>query len=127
MEVPVSGAFTTTLLLDAGADVASASPMQITFDPKLLSLTDATPGDLFSRDGQQPVFVRNIMNDMGLATVQFSRGPGGAPVSAPGTLVTLRFQAVGRGSTTVNAGITIRNSQGLLIGSSSPQMAVEIK
>ena len=107
--------------------MASASPVQIGFDPKLLSLTDVSAGSLFSKDGQQPVFSRNIMNDMGLATIQFSR-PSDAPgVSGPGGLLTLRFQALGRGATAVTGNITIRNSRGLLIGSATPQLPVSLK
>jgi hypothetical protein len=89
---------------------------------------DVSPGDLFSRDGVQPVFARDIQNDQGLATIQIGRAPGATGVNAPGTLVTLRFQAIAPGVTTVGAlNVTIRNSQARAIGSSAPQLAVSIK
>jgi general secretion pathway protein D len=128
VEPVASGTFTVQLVLAGGTDIASASPIQIQFDPKALTLADITAGDLFSRDGQQPAFTRNIMNDMGLATIQFTRPPGAPGVAGPGTLATLRFQAVGRGSTTVNAGVTLRNAHGLLVAAPNPQpLAVTIK
>ena len=128
VDTAANGAFTVALVLDRGADVGSASPMQIQFDPKLLSLQDIAPGDLMSQGGEQPVFVRNIMNDMGLATINLNRKPGAPGAAAPGTLVTLKFQAVGRGTTTVTAlNVTVRNAQGMAIGSSSPQLTVNIK
>jgi len=127
IEAAAGGAFTVEVALEGGADIASASPVQIGFDPKLLSLTDVSAGSLFSKDGLQPVFSRNIMNDMGLATIQFSR-PSDAPgVSGPGGLLTLRFQALGRGATAITGNITIRNSRGLLIGSATPQLPVSLK
>jgi general secretion pathway protein D len=127
-DTSANGMFTAALVLDAGADVVSASPLQIQYDPKLLRLMDVSPGDLFSRDGVQPVFARDIQNDQGLATIQIGRAPGATGVNAPGTLVTLRFQAIAPGVTTVGAlNVTIRNSQARAIGSSAPQLAVSIK
>ena len=127
-ETSANAMFTAALVLDAGADVVSASPLQIAFDPKLLRLIDVSPGDLFSRGGMQPVFARDIQNDQGLATIQIGREPGAPGVNAPGTLVTLRFQAIAPGATTVGAlNVTIRNSQARAIGSSAPQLAVSIK
>ena len=67
------------------------------------------------------------MNDMGLATIQCNRPPGAPGVSGPGGLLTLRFQALGRGATSVTGNITVRNSRGLLIGSATPQLPVNIK
>ena len=121
------GTFTVEVALETGADVFSASPIQIGFDPKLLSLADVSAGALFSKDGQQPVFSRNIMNDIGLATIQYNRPPGAAGVSGPGTLLTLRFQTLGHGATSITGNLTIRNSRGLVIGSANPQLPVNLK
>lgn len=127
-DTSANGIFTAALVLDAGADVVSASPLQIQYDPKLLRLMDVSPGDLFSRDGAQPVFARDIQNDQGLATIQIGRAPGATGVNAPGTLITLRFQAIAPGDTTVGVlNVTVRNSQARAIGSSAPQLAVSIK
>jgi general secretion pathway protein D len=115
------------LALDGGADVVSASPVEIGFDPKLLSLVDVAAGGLFAKDGQQPIFSRNIQNDMGLATIQCSRPPDVAGVSGPGTLLVLRFQTLGHGATSITGNMTLRNSHGLVVGSARPQLPVNLK
>jgi general secretion pathway protein D len=116
-----------TIALEGGTDVASA-PMQIAFDPKFLRLNDITRGDFLSSDGQQPTFTKNILNDTGAATVQLGRLPGTPGVNGAGTLVTLNFQAVGKGSTAVLVpNLTVRNSQGQVVSTSSPQLTVNIR
>lgn len=116
-----------SLVLQGGADVAAA-PMQISFDPKVLRLNDVVRGDFFSNDGQQPIFTKNIMNDSGSATVQLSRQPGTAGVNGSGVLVTLNFQAVGRGITAVSIpNLTVRNSKGQPVTSASPRMTITVQ
>jgi general secretion pathway protein D len=126
-QTSVNGAFSVALVLDGGADMVSASPVQIQYDPKVLTLTDVSPGDLFSRGGAAPVFTRNIQNDQGLATIQIARPAGVAGVAGPGAVVALNIVDVGPGSTTVSAlNVTVRNSQAMSVGSSSPQLSVSV-
>src|ERR1035437_10090380 len=73
---------TASLFIDGAADVASA-PMQIQFDPKLLRLNDVSLGDFFSKDGRQPVFTKNILNDTGVAIIQLNRLPGSPGLGGP--------------------------------------------
>jgi general secretion pathway protein D len=114
-------------LIDGGADVASA-PMQIQFDPKLLRLDDVTLGDFFSKDDRQPVFTKNIMNDTGAAVIQLNRPPGSHGAVRSGTLVTLNFQAVARGTAVVQIPhLAVRNAQGAVISNSTPQLTVTVK
>jgi general secretion pathway protein D len=102
--------------------------MQIKFDPKFLRLIDVSLGDFFSRDGQQPVFTKNILNDTGVAVVQLNRPPGSRGVSGSGTLVTLNFQAVARGATVVMVpNLTVRSAQGAVVSNSTPQLAVIVR
>ncbi len=128
VEAAVGQPVTLSLMIEGGSDVASA-PMQVNFDPKVLQLNSVTPGDFLSADGQQPVFAKNVMNESGQASIQLSRLPGGAGVTAPsGTLVTLTFQAVGKGTTAVTIpGMIVRNSQGSPAASGSPQASITIK
>jgi general secretion pathway protein D len=118
---------TVSLFIDGAADVASA-PMQIQFDPKFLRLNDVSLGDFFSKDGRQPVFTKNILNDTGLAIVQLNRPPGSPGAGGSGTLVTLNFQAVARGATVVTIPhLAVRNAQGAVISNSTPQFTVTVK
>jgi general secretion pathway protein D len=128
VDMAANGNVTVGLVLDGGANVASATPIQISYDPKMLSVADISVGDLLAKDGVQPMFSRNIMNDMGLATIQLSRPPGAPGVAGPGTLVAVKFQAIGHGATSVAAlNVTVRNAQGLVIGTASPTLPVNIK
>ena len=100
----------------------------VQYDPRILSVTDASAGNLFSLDGTIPLFARNIQNDQGLATLQISRPPGAPGVNGSGVLATLRFQALRAGTTSINAlNVTLRNSMGIATGSSSPQLPVSIR
>ena len=91
MSVTQGSAVSVSLEIDGGTDVAAA-PMQIRFDPKILQLSAVTPGDFLSSDGQQPIFAKNVMNESGQASIQLSRLPGSAGVTAPsGTSGYLEF------------------------------------
>ena len=118
---------TVSLLVEGGDDVASA-PIEIQFDPKILRLNDVNLGDYLSRGGQQPVFTKNILNDTGVAVVQLNRPPGSRGVSGSGTLVTLNFQAVARGTTVVMIpNLAVRSAQGAVVSNSTPQLTVTVK
>ena len=127
-DVAANANFGAALVLDGGSDVSSA-PIQVSFDPRMVRLNDVTLGDFMGADGQQPVFSKNIQNDTGQATIQLNRLPGAPGVTAPsGILVFLNFQAIGKGSTTIRApAVTVRNSQGQVVATGTPQMTVNIK
>ena len=123
----VSNSFTVAVMIQGGTDVASA-PMQIRFDPKVLRLNDVARGGFLASDGQPPVFTKNIMNDSGVAAIQLNR-PAGAPgANGSGAVAVLSFQALAQGSTTVTIpNLTVRNSQGQVVGSASPSLTVNVK
>jgi len=122
-----SGPITVSLLVEGGDDVASA-PIEIQFDPKFLRLNNVSLGDFLSKDGQQPVFTKNILNDTGVAVIQLNRPPGSRGVGGSGTLVTLDFQAVARGATVVTVPhLAVRNAQGAIVSTSTPQLTVTVK
>jgi general secretion pathway protein D len=127
VETSVNGTFTASLALQ-GVNGATAVPLQIQFDPKLLRLNDVGVGDLMAQGGQQPVVARNIQNDAGTAAIQISRPQGAAPVSGDGVLLNLTFQAIGRGAANVtvsNLGIT--NAQGQVAPGGGPPLLVRIQ
>ncbi len=127
IETSQGGSFTVTLSVENAADAAIA-PIQLRYDPKLLRLNDAAPGDFLGRDGKQPVFTKNIQNDSGTATILINRPPGALGISGSGGLATLSFQAIGRGSTAVEVpNLVIRNPQGQPAASTSVLLPVSIK
>ena len=118
---------TVSLMVENAADLAS-TPMLVRFDPKILRLNDVVRGNLLTSDGQQVAFSKNVMNDSGEATVNVSRFPTTGGVSGSGSLVTLVFQAVGRGETVVAVPqLTLRNSQAQAILTAAPQLSVKVK
>jgi len=128
VEAAAGGTFEVAVALDNGQDAASA-PMTIEFDPKLLRLNDIAQGGLLSPVGQPSLFTKNIRNDGGSASVSLSLPPGTTGVTAAtGTLVTLSFQAVGKGNGTVRIpSITVSNSHGGAVANGSAQLTVTIK
>jgi general secretion pathway protein D len=127
VETRMSSQLSASILLEGGSDVASA-PITIQFDPKILRLNDVVRGDFLASDGQQPVFTKNIMNDSGTATIQLNRQPGTPGVNGGGVLVTLNFQAIGRGLTVVRLpGFSVRNSKGQPVGGGAPQLTVAVQ
>jgi len=118
---------TIALIIENAADVVS-SPLTIQWDPKVVSLKDVAKGDFFSSDGQIPVFTKNIQNDTGLAAITLNRTPGSAGVSGSGVLVTMIFQAVGQGSSTVRIpNLMVKDAQGQVVASGMPQTVINVK
>jgi general secretion pathway protein D len=127
METNPQGVLTIALIIENATEVSSA-PLQVTFDPKVVKMNDAGRGDFFSSDGQIPLFTKNIQNDTGAAAMNLNRLPNTPGVSGSGVLATLIFQAVAKGSTTVTVpNLTVRNAQGQVVFSGSPQMTINVK
>jgi general secretion pathway protein D len=118
---------TIALIIENAADVVS-SPLTIQWDPKIVKLNDVIKGDFFSSDGQIPVFTKNIQNDAGMAAITLNRTPGSAGVSGSGVLVTMNFQAVASGSSTVRIpNLMVKDAQGKVVASGAPQTVINVR
>lgn len=127
IDTTLPGTFNVGVVVNGAADAVSA-PVQVQFDPKVLRLNDVSPGDFFTQGGSQPVVAKNIQNDSGSATVSVSRPPGSPGVSGTGVILTLSFQAVGRGNTVVTLpNVSVRNSQNQVIGGGAPGLPVRVQ
>jgi hypothetical protein len=125
--VDLSSALSVTLRAENAANLNSVMA-QLKFDPKVLRINNVTAGDLIQQTGPPLTPSKNILNDTGDATVTIARDPTGPGVSGSGGLVTIIFQAVGKGTTTVALQqITLRNAGGQPIGSNSPSLTVTVK
>ena len=71
-------------------------PLQLKFDPKVLSLVDVDSGELLNRDGQA-VAVVHREEGSGLVSISASRPPKMAGVSGQGTVFTITFKALAPG------------------------------
>jgi general secretion pathway protein D len=108
-------------------DVVSA-PFIVQFDPKLVSLNDVAYGKFWSADGEEPLLIKNVQNDAGIASIRLSRKPGSAAVGGSGTLLTLTFKAVGAGGAGVVASnVTLTNSQNQMAASGTAKVTVNVK
>ena len=100
------------------------APVKLKFDPKILRLTSIKPGSLISGDGQKINFTESTQNDTGDATITLNRLPGTGGVTGSGAILTLTFQAIGRGTspvTVTDAGV--KNLQMQPIPVSAPSMS----
>jgi general secretion pathway protein D len=118
---------TVALIIENATDIMS-SPLQISFDPKVVRLNDVTRGDFFTSDGQIPVFTKNIQNDAGSATINLNRLPGSAGVSGSGVLVMLNLQAVAAGTTPIRvSNLNVLDAKGQTAASGTPQVNVTVR
>ncbi len=73
-----------------------AAPLQVKFDPRLLSLVNVDAGEMLSRDGQSVSIVHRDEGN-GLVTVSVSRPPGVRGVDGQGSVAVLTFKALAAG------------------------------
>jgi general secretion pathway protein D len=119
--------FSVSIMVDNARDVVSV-PFTVQYNPKILSLTDVTPGKFWSGDGHEPIMSKNVQNDAGTATIQVNRKPGTPSVAGTGTLLTLNFKALASGSATVTASdISLNNAQNQRLASGNSTIAITVK
>lgn len=101
IEAKPGAAVSVSVQIDNVADLFSASPIRVKYDASLLKLNDATPGELFTRDGVHITSVKDIRNEVGEATLTIARAPGTKGISGTGSVLMLNFTAIGKGTGTV--------------------------
>jgi len=95
----VGTTFQMQLDLSGGHDVFSV-PMQLHYDPNVLSLINVDTGSLLAKDGQTTALVHRDDGN-GNVTISTSRPPGVKGITGNGDLCTLTFQAKAPGDATV--------------------------
>lgn len=121
------GTFTVNVNMNAGSDIASV-PMQITYDPKHLSVVKIDNGDFLTRDGEPVALVHRDDVNTGTLVASAARPPGTAGVSGQGTVFSVTFTAKEKGDTVLS--ITrpgARNSQQQPIPVLGSQMTVSVQ
>ncbi|MGA2600370.1 MAG: secretin N-terminal domain-containing protein [Bryobacteraceae bacterium] len=125
--VPLSGPLSVNLNAQNVADLFSAGPVRLKWDPKLLRLNQIAPGDFMKQDGQNPPVI-DIRNDTGEATISVSRTPGSAGANGSGVLATLSFIAIGKGSGSVNVvEAPLKDSKQKLIAAAVPVLTFTVQ
>lgn len=121
------GTFTVNVNMNGGSDIASV-PLQITYDPKHLSVVKIDNGDFLTRDGEPVALVHRDDVNSGTLVASAARPPGTAGVSGQGTVFSVTFTAKEKGDTVLS--ITrpgARNSQQQSIPVLGSQMTVSVQ
>jgi general secretion pathway protein D len=104
-----------------------AVPLQLQFDPKVLSLVNVDAGDLLAKGGQSVALVHRDEGN-GAVTISATRPPGTKGVDGQGSICTLTFKAIGAGDSTLAlTRIGTRDSQQNRIASVGAQGVVHVK
>ena len=114
-------------VMAANAHDLFAVPVQIQFDPKVLSLVNVDSGELLGKDGQDVALVHRDEGN-GAVTISATRPPGTKGVDGQGAVCTLTFKAVAAGDSTLAlTRIGTRDSQQKVIPSVGVQAVVHVK
>jgi general secretion pathway protein D len=97
----VGTTFTVNVNLAGGQNVYSV-PLQILYNPKVLSLVNVSNGPMLSQDGQAVALVHRDDSMMGILQLTASRPPGSAGITGDGQVFTLTFQAKSPGEATLS-------------------------
>lgn len=104
-----------------------AAPLQLKFDPKLLSLVNVDAGEMLSRDGQSVAMVHRDEGN-GLVTVSVSRPPAVRGIDGQGSVAVLTFKALAAGDSTISlVKVGARNSAQANIPAVGAQATVHLK
>jgi general secretion pathway protein D len=96
----VGSTFQMSVNLSAAEDVFEV-PMELHYDPHLLTLINVDIGDLLGKDGQT-IALAHRDDGNGNVTISASRPPGVSGVNGSGSVCTLTFQAKAPGDATVS-------------------------
>ena len=111
----------------SGAHDLFAVPLQMQFDPHVLSLVNVDAGDMLGRDGQQVGLVHRDEGN-GAVTISATRPPGAKGVDGQGTVVTLTFKALAPGDATLAlTRIGAKDSRQNLMNTTGVQAVVHVK
>jgi general secretion pathway protein D len=83
----------------SGAQNVYSVPVQLNYNPAILTLVNVSNGSFLSQDGQAVALMHREDETLGQLTIMASRPPGAGGVSGQGTVVTMTFQAKGVGQT----------------------------
>jgi general secretion pathway protein D len=106
----------------------AAVKMAMKFDPKILRINNLISGDLIKRNGPELIPSRSILNESGDAAVSVARDPASGGISGSGAVLTVVFEAVAKGTTTVTVPqLTMTGSAGQSIAAQPPTLTISVK
>ncbi len=116
-----------TLQVTEAVDLFSA-PLKVKYDPKSLKLAAATAGAFLSTDGQRVNFAYQDAPAAGEVSVILNRLPGVPGLTGAGALLSLTFQTLAQGVTSVTISeSSLKNSKLQPVPAQTPGVAIEIR
>ena len=126
-DVQVGSTVAASVQVNNAKDLAAVQ-MGLKYDPKMLRINNIVAGDLIRRNGPELVPSRNVLNDSGDATIGIARDPSSGGISGSGTVLTIVFQTVAKGSTTLTVPqFTMTGSAGQPIAAPAPTLTLNVK
>jgi general secretion pathway protein D len=123
---PVGSTFMVSVTAANAHDLFSV-PLQMQFDPHVLTLVNVDAGDLLGRDNQAVALVHRDEGN-GAVTISASRPPNTPGVNGQGTICTLTFKALAAGDSTLAlVKIGAKNSRQTSIPTVGTQAVVHVK
>jgi hypothetical protein len=98
----VGETFTVRVRIDNGSNVF-AVPFDINYDPNVLEVTGLHEGSYLKKDGGQTTFLTSIDRDRGKITIGLTRLGRIGGVSGSGTLMSIGFRALKRGTASLSS------------------------
>jgi general secretion pathway protein D len=122
----VGSTFQVALTVANAHDLASI-PVQLHFDPKVLSLVNVDAGELLARGGQVPAVIHRDEGN-GNVTISASRPSNVQGVDGQGTVCTLTFKALSSGDSTLSLlRIGAKDSKQNILPAVGAQSVVHVK
>ncbi|MCH7979836.1 MAG: hypothetical protein IH935_12785, partial [Acidobacteria bacterium] len=100
LEERVEETFQVNLEIENARDLFSI-PMEVSYDTGYLKLSKVRNGSFLGRDGQPIALVHRVEEQSGKATITLTRPPGSGGVSGSGRLVSLTFETLRPGTTSL--------------------------
>lgn len=114
-------------VIAAGAHDLYAVPLQVKFNPQMLSLVNVDSGEFLGRDGQAVAVVHRDEGN-GLVTISMSRPPAVRGVDGQGTVCVLTFKATAAGDSQVSlVRVGAKNSNQGNVPATGSQATVHVK
>lgn len=127
IEAAAGAPVTVSLQVENAADLFAA-PVHLKYDPKVIRLLNVRQGTLLGSGAQQVNFNENTQNDKGESSITLNRLAGTPGVNGSGTLLSLTFQAVGKGTSNITIpDPELKNSQMQPISAAAPSVKVVVQ
>jgi len=128
LQAQLSGVVAVNVQVENVSDLFAITSLKLKFDPAVLKLNDVTPGEMIQRDGGRVTSVKDINNETGEVLLTVTRIPGSTGVKGSGSIATLNFTAVGKGSSRVQVTeLAMKNSQALPLAATLSELPVTVQ